>query len=333
MDGIDYCRLSSHQALVIVTALSINLRGNFMQRRQFSGALGGFMVAAGVSAYTQKSWGADARSANASPAAMTRRLAAIEQASGGRLGVCILDTGSGAKYGYRAAERFPLCSTFKLLAAALVLHRVDTGQEQLARRIPIAAGDILPHSPTTQLHIGPQGLPMAALCEASIIVSDNAAANMMLASFGGPAGLTAYLRGLGDGVTRLDRMEPELNEATPGDPRDTTTPGAMLETVRKLTLGPALSDASRKLIVQWLQGNTTGDRRLRALLPPGWRVGDKTGSGARGSTNDVGLLWPPGGRAPLLVAAYLTETKQAAAQRDATLAKVGQLAASLVAAG
>jgi beta-lactamase class A len=327
MDNLDYCRLLDRQALVIVTALFNNFRGKHMQRRRFSGALGGLALAGGLFSYTQKSLGAGG---TLDPASVTRRLAAIEKASGGRLGVSILDTGSGAKYGYRAGERFPMCSTFKLLAAALVLHRVDTGQEQLDRRIPIAAGDILPHSPTTQQHIGPQGLPMAALCEASIIVSDNAAANQMLASFGGPAGLTAYLRSLGDKMTRLDRTEPELNESTPGDVRDTTTPDAMLATVRKLTLGSALSDASRQLLVQWLQANTTGDRRLRALLPPGWRVGDKTGSGARGSTNDVGLIWPPGGRAPLLVAAYLTDTQRPATERDAALAQVGQLAASLV---
>jgi len=301
-----------------------------MQRRQFSGALGGLMVAGSLFSYTQKSLGATNPIGTPTTATITQRLAAIEKASGGRLGVSILDTDSGAKYGYRAGERFPMCSTFKLLAAALVLHRVDAGQEQLERRIPIAASDILPHSPTTQQHIGPQGLPMAALCEASVIVSDNAAANLMLASFGGPAGLTAYLRSLDDKVTRLDRTEPLLNESTPGDPRDTTTPDAMLATVHKLTLGSALSDASRQQLVQWLQANTTGDRRLRALLPPGWRVGDKTGTGANGSTNDVGLLWPPGGRAPLIVSAYLTGTKQPAAQRDAALAEVGKLAASLV---
>ncbi|WP_411879029.1 class A beta-lactamase [Polaromonas sp. YR568] len=301
-----------------------------MQRRQFSGALSGLALATALSSYTQKSLATSNTPTNSSPSAVTRRLAAIEKASGGRLGVSILDTGSGAAYGHRAGERFPMCSTFKLLAAALVLHRVDTSQEQLERRVPIAAGDILPHSPATQQHIGPQGLPMSALCEAAITLSDNAAANLMLASFGGPAGLTAYLRSLGDKVTRLDRNEPELNEATPGDPRDTTTPEAMLATMQKITLGSALSDASRKLIVQWLQGNQTGDQRLRALLPAGWRVGDKTGTGARGTTNDIGLLWPHGGRAPLLVAAYLTGTRQPAAQRDATLAKVGQLAASLV---
>jgi beta-lactamase class A len=326
---LDYCRLPDQQVLDIVTTLFNNFRGKSMQRRQFSGALGGLIAAGAMFSYTQKSLGAPNPPENTTPAAITRRLAAIERSSGGRLGVCILDTGSGAKYSYRAGERFPMCSTFKLPAAALVLHRVDTGQEHLERSVPIAAGDILPHSPTTQLHIGPQGLPMAALCEASIIVSDNAAANLMLASFGGPAGLTAYLRSLGDTMTRLDRTEPELNESLPGDPRDTTTPNAMLETMHKITLGSALSDASRKLIVQWLQANTTGDRRLRALLPPGWRVGDKTGSGANGSTNDVGLIWPPSGRAPLLVTAYLTGTKQPETQRDAALAQVGQLAASL----
>jgi beta-lactamase class A len=332
MDPLDYCRLFNRQPVVIVAALFINFRGKYMQRRQFSGALGALALGTGLSAYAQKSLGTSNTSAKTTPAAISRRLAAIEGDSGGRLGVSLLDTGSGATYGYRAGERFPMCSTFKLLAAALVLHRVDAGQEQLQRRIPIAAGDILPHSPTTLRHVGAQGLPISALCEAAITLSDNAAANLVLASFGGPAGLTAYLRSLGDKVTRLDRLEPELNEATPGDVRDTTTPEAMLATVHKITLGSALSEASRKQIVQWLLDNKTGDHRLRALLPPGWRVGDKTGTGARGSTNDVGLIWPPG-RAPLLVAAYLTTTKQPAAQRDATLAKVGQLAASLVSAG
>jgi beta-lactamase class A len=326
MDNLDYCRLSNPQAIAIVVVLFNIFRGKSMQRRLFSGALSGWVIAGSLFSYTQKSLGAGNPS---DPASVSRRLAAIEKTSGGRLGVCILDTATGAKYGHRADERFPMCSTFKLLAAALVLHRVDAGQEQLERRIPIAASDILPHSPTTQQHIGPKGLPMAALCEASIIISDNAAANLMLASFGGPAGLTAYLRSLGDTVTRLDRNEPDLNESAPGDVRDTTTPEAMLATMQKLTLGSALSDASRKLIVQWLLANTTGDRRLRALLPPGWRVGDKTGTGAHGSTNDIGLIWPPG-RAPLLVTAYLTATQQPAAQREAALAQVGQLAASLV---
>jgi len=298
-----------------------------MQRRQFSGALGGLVVAGGLLSYTQKSLGAGGRPDTPS---LTRRLAAIEKASGGRLGVSILDTGSGAKYGYRAGERFPMCSTFKLLAAALVLHRVDAGQEQLDRKVIVKASDIISHSPTTGQYVGSQGITIAQLCEATVTLSDNAAGNLLLESFGGPQGLTAYTRTLGDKVTRLDRNETSLNEAMPGDKRDTTTPDAMVSNIQKIALGSALSEASRKQMTQWLLDNKTGDNRLRALLPTGWRVGDKTGTGGHGSTNDVGILWPPG-RASIVVAAYLTGTSRPIAQREATLAKVGELAVTLVA--
>ena len=161
-------------------------------------------------------------------------------------------------------------------------------------------------------------------------LSDNTAGNLLLASMGGPAGLTAFLRSLGDAVTRLDRIEPGLNEAIPGDPRDTTTPAAMLANLQALALGSALSAGSREQLVGWLLGNRTGDTRLRAGLPDGWRSGDKTGSGERGTTNDVGILWPPG-RAPVLVAAYLTGTPAAAEQRNATIAAVGQAVATATA--
>jgi len=293
-----------------------------MQRRQFTGVLGAMMTGMGFSAYAQKSLG--------STHAVTARLKALERESGGRLGVSILDTGNGARWGYRAGEHFPMCSTFKLLAAALVLHRVDKDQEQLARKVIVKASDIITHSPTTSQYVGAQGITIAQLCEATVTLSDNAAGNLLLESFGGPQGFTAYTRSLGDTMTRLDRNEPTLNEATPGDKRDTTTPDAMVSNIQKIALGTALSEASRKQMTQWLLDNKTGDTRLRALLPPGWRVGDKTGTGGRGSTNDVGILWPPG-RAPLVVAAYLTETSRPAAQREATLAKVGELAAALIA--
>lgn len=292
-----------------------------MQRRQFTGALGAIMAATGFSAYAQKSLGTSN--------AVTARLKALERESGGRLGVSVLDTGSGARWGYRAGERFPMCSTFKLLAAALVLHRVDKGQEQLDRKVIVKQTDIITHSPTTSQYVGTQGITIAQLCEATVTLSDNAAGNLLLESFGGPQGLTAYTRSLGDKMTRLDRNETSLNEATPGDKRDTTTPDAMASNIQKIVLGTALSEASRKQMTQWLLDNKTGDTRLRALLPPGWRVGDKTGTGGHGSTNDVGIFWPPG-RAPIVVAAYLTETTRPAAQRDEALAKVGELAASLV---
>ncbi|MEO7887302.1 MAG: class A beta-lactamase [Polaromonas sp.] len=298
-----------------------------MQRRQFTGTLGSFLVASGFSANAQNLLGtADAPKA-ADARSVSAQLKALEQESGGRLGVAILNTGNGAHYGYRTAERFPMCSTFKLLAAALVLHRVDKGQEQLDRQLPIPRAALVPHSPTTGPKAG-SSLSMAELCEATITLSDNTAANLMLTSFGGPKGLTGYMRSLGDRMTRLDRTEPALNEARPGDPRDTTTPAAMMDSVQKIVLGSALSDASRQQMRQWLLASKTSDRRLRALMPPGCLVGDKTGTGARGTTNDIGVLWPKG-CAPLVVIVYLTQTPKPLEQLEAVVAKVGQLAVSL----
>lgn len=253
----------------------------------------------------------------------------IEIDSGGRLGVAVLDTHSGLALAHRGMERFPMCSTFKFLAAALVLDRVDRGQEQLSRRVAVQARDIVEYSPVTQPRVGGRPMSMAELCDAAVTLSDNTAANLLLQSFGGPEALTAYARTLGDQFTRLDRVEPELNQATPGDPRDTTTPQAMLRTLQKVVLGDALSPASREQMTQWLLDNKTGGRKLRAQLPAGSRVGDKTGSGAYGSNNDVGVLWPPG-RAPVLVTSYLTQTAADQVVRDRALAEVGRLVASLV---
>ena len=251
----------------------------------------------------------------------------IEVESAGRLGVAVLDTLSGERTGRRVDERFPMCSTFKLLATAAILARVDAQRERLDRRINFAASEVVVNSPVTKDRHGGTGMSLAELCEAAMTVSDNTAGNLLLASLGGPAGLTAYARSLGDTVTRLDRIEPELNEAVPGDPRDTTTPGAMLANLRTLALGNALSAKSRDQLVQWLVGNKTGDTRLRAGFPAGWRVGDKTGAGEHGTTNDVGLIWPPD-RAPVIVAVYLTGTSATGERRNATLAAVGRAVTS-----
>ena len=258
------------------------------------------------------------------------KLNRIEADSGGRLGVCILDTATGHRVVHRADERFPMCSTFKLLAAAMVLQRVDGGQERLDRPIAIERAAILPHSPVTEPNVGAT-MTMGALCEATLTQSDNAAANLMLASFGGPAALTAYLRSLDDKRTRLDRNEPSLNQAIAGDPRDTTTPAAMLKSMQALLFGNALQPASRAQLTDWLVANKTGDQKIRAGLPTGWRVGDKTGGGAFGTNNDVAIVWPPG-RPPLLVAAYLTQTAASLEARNATLAAVGALLPELIGA-
>ena len=252
---------------------------------------------------------------------------ALERRHGGRLGVAVLDTGSGRRMAHRADERFAMASTFKFLAAAFVLARCDKGEERLQRRIAFAQQDLVTYSPITEKHVGAGGMTVAELCEAAVTLSDNTAANLLLASFGGPAGLTAYVRSLGDDTTRLDRIETAVNEATPGDPRDTTTPAAMLGTMQKLLVGEAVSRASREQLIAWLVANKTGDQRLRAGVPRGWRVGDKTGTGGHGATNDIGILWPPG-RAPILVAAYFAEAQASDAERSAVLAEVGRIAAA-----
>lgn len=288
-----------------------------MQRRTF--LLAGSAAAVGVSALAATDPALKPFRAKVAQAKLNR----IEADSGGRLGVCILDTATGRRLVHRAGERFPMCSTFKLLAAAMVLQRVDQGQERLDRPIAIERAVILPHSPVTEPNVGGT-MTMGALCEATLTQSDNAAANLMLASFGGPAALTAYLHALGDPVTRLDRNEPSLNEAIAGDPRDTTTPAAMLGLVRKLLLGDALKPGSRAQLRDWLIANKTGGQKIRAGLPAGWQVGDKTGGGAFGTNNDVAIVWPPG-RRPLLVTAYLTQTQAPLAQRDAALAAVAAL--------
>ncbi len=262
-------------------------------------------------------------------AAIDATLAKIESDSGGRLGVAVLDAGSGALAGHRINERFPMCSTFKALAAAAILTRVDAGKEQLSRRIRVEQKDILSYAPVTKQHVG-QEMSVAELCDAAVTLSDNTAANLLLASMGGPSAVTNLARSLGDEITRLDRIETELNEGTPGDPRDTTTPGAMAKNLKALTLGAALSATSRDQLIAWLVGCRTGDAKIRAGLPKGWRVGDKTGSGGHGSSNDVAVAWPEV-RPPVIVASYLTETTGTDDQRNAAHAAVGRAVAAALA--
>ncbi|UDL87618.1 class A beta-lactamase [Mesorhizobium sp. PAMC28654] len=253
---------------------------------------------------------------------LTPKIGRIEAGSGGRLGVTCRISGTGEQFGYRENELFPMCSTFKMLAASLVLHRVDGGIEQLDRRVKVPKTAVVANSPVTKNHAGSE-MTMAEICEAAVTVSDNGAGNLMLDSFGGPAQLTAYLRSLGDKVTRLDRIEPELNESLPGDERDTTSPAAMAETVERLALGDSLSQKSRAQLAAWLVANKTGDQRIRAGLPKGWTCGDKTGTGERGSTNDAAVIWPAFGN-PILMTVYLTGSKQSLTERNAIIASVSR---------
>jgi beta-lactamase class A len=287
-------------------------------RRQFQRGLGTTLVAAALSV-TPK-----AMRASIVDQRLIDEIRRLESESGGRLGVCVLETATGARHIHRGDERFPMCSTFKALAAAAILARVDAGKEQLARRITFDASALVTYSPVTEKRAGGDGMTLAEICDAAVTLSDNTAANLLLASIGGPPGLTAFARGLGDEVTRLDRNEPSLNEALPDDPRDTTTPNAMASTLRTLILGTtALSAASREQLTAWLLANKTGDTRLRAGLAKDWRVGDKTGSGARGTANDVAVIWPPN-KSPIVITAYLTGATVSTAQQNATLASVAR---------
>ena len=261
--------------------------------------------------------------------AWNESLASIERTAQGRLGVAMLDTGSGLALGWRRDERFAMASTFKLVLAGWMLSLVDQGKERLDARVHYTAADVVAYSPVSGARAGDGGgLTVGELCAATVSLSDNTAANVLLARHGGPAGFTAFVRSLGDPITRLDRTEPTLNEAAVGDPRDTTTPLAMLQTLQKLVLGNALSPTSRAWLQRWLVETSTGDKRLRAGVP-GWKVGDKTGTaGDSGTANDIGVLWPQGGGAPVLVTCYLTRSMASPEQRDAAIAQVARAVAA-----
>lgn len=279
---------------------------------------------AGLAGLVVMGWAGRARAVSALHEKFVDELKRLENESGGgRLGVTLLDTSTGQRVGQRMDERFPMCSTFKVLASGAVLQGVDAGKENLSRRIYFSETDLAAHSPETQKHVGPHGMTVAELCKAAITLGDNTAGNLLLASIGGPQGLTAFVRGLGDDMTRLDRAETALNEALPDDPRDTTTPNAMASDLRALVLDGMLSAESRAQLAGWLAANTTGGKRLRAGLPAAWRVGDKTGSGERGTANDVAVIWPPD-RAPFIVTAYLTGATASADRQNAVIAAVGR---------
>ncbi len=262
---------------------------------------------------------------SAAPNRKLRSLAQIEATAGGRLGVFAINTGTDHKLERRADERFAMCSTFKWLLAAAILSRADRAELSLDDRVSYSRADLLEYAPVTRRYMAEGSMSVASLAEATVTVSDNTAANLLLPRVGGPSGLTEFARSLGDSVTRLDRNEPALNSNDPADPRDTTSPRAMVTLMQRLLCGDALSSSSRDRLLGWLRACETGRDRLRAGLPQNWLVGDKTGTGQRGAVNDVAIAVPPGG-APILIAVYLSEGNPALAA--ATHTEVGRLVAS-----
>ncbi|OIK28476.1 class A beta-lactamase [Streptomyces malaysiense] len=275
---------------------------------------------------------ASAGRAAAAPAAPhSGELADLERRYGARLGVHARNVRTGQVLAHRAGERFAMCSVFKAFAAAAVL-RDEARCAPMDKVIHYPPHDLLPNSPRTEEN-QPTGMAMAEVCAAAIQYSDNAAGNLLLRQLDGPAGLTRFFRSLGDGVSRLDRWEPELNTAVPGDPRDTTTPGAVAASIERLALGRALAAPDRERFVAWLKGNTTSGTRFRAGLPVGWTVADKTGTGDYASANDVGVAWTTR-RTPVVLAVLSTkEDDKDAPVDEALIAEAARIAARTVAPG
>ena len=231
------------------------------------------------------SWATEA-SKGASP---ETKLAALEKSAAGRLGVAALDTANGATLMHRADERFAFCSTCKVMIVSAILTRSAKEPGFLQQRVRYTKADLVAYSPVTGRHVA-EGMTIGELCAAGIDYSDNTSANLLMRIVGGPSAVTAFARSIGDDTFRLDRWETELNTAIPGDPRDTTTPAAMLASVQGLALGDALGAPQRDQLQAWMRANTTGGERIRAGVPAGWDVIDKTGTGDYGATNDVAVV-------------------------------------------
>ncbi len=258
-----------------------------------------------------------------------QRVASLEKKIGGRVGVYLRDITGRVLVAHRADERFPMCSTFKFLLAAAALRRVDQGQMSLDQVLNFGEADLLSYAPVAKANVAKGGLPLGELCAAIVTVSDNTAANVILRTIGGPQAVTAFARSIGDQDTRLDRNEPELNSAIPGDPRDTTTPQAIGEDMPRLLSGNALGAASQQMLENWMVASKTGLKRVRAGLPNSWVVGDKTGSGANGSANVVAIIRPEN-RATLFASVYLTGSSAPAEELDAVHMEVGRIIADIV---
>ncbi|GAA1494030.1 class A beta-lactamase [Curtobacterium herbarum] len=254
--------------------------------------------------------------ASTTSAATARALDALETRDDARLGLVAIDTGSGATVTHRAGERFAFASAAKVFIAATVLD--DAGADDLDAVVPIEQHDVLSYAPVTSQHVG-SGMTVRALLDAMLRSSDNTAANLLVARVGGPAVVQQWLRGIGDQVTQVVRVEPDLNEATPGDERDTTTPAQFAADLRTVLLGDALRPEDRKLLVDTMAGTTTGDATIRAGVPDGWTVADKTGTGSYGVRNDVGIVTPPGGT-PIVLVVMTSRSRADADPVDALVA-------------
>jgi beta-lactamase class A len=240
--------------------------------------------------------------------------------------------------GHRRNERFAMCSTFKWALAAAQLHMAQNGGPQLDEHVRFSEADLLSYAPVAREHLARGWMTIEEACAASVVMSDNTAANLLLEIQGGPAGVTRFLRQSGDPITQLDRNEPALNENRAGDIRDTTMPHAMVRTLKRVLLEDRmLTAANREKVIEWMVASPTGRERLRAGFPAGWRVGDKTGTSSaagpgsgsvqgRNATNDIAIAWPPG-REPIIVASYFSDSTATSDARNAAHAEIARIVA------
>ena len=253
--------------------------------------------------------------------------AELEEKIGGRLGLFALDTESGKRLEHRADERFPMCSTFKWALAAATLERVDKSELALTDRVQFTRDALLDYAPVAARNLHRGFLSIQELASAAVTVSDNTATNLLLSRLGGPGAVTSFARSHGDNITRLDRNEPSLNTNQPDDPRDTTSPRAMVGLMQSVLCGTALKSNSKRRLLRWLLDCETGDRRLRAGLPKHWSVGDKTGTGPGRTVKDVAIAIPPK-RRPILIALYLRGSTAETDTLEAAHAAVAEWVAS-----
>ena len=252
------------------------------------------------------------------------RFAELESRTKSRVGVAAIDLSTNRRVDYRSDERFIMCSTFKVLAAAAVLKRVDENKEKLDRFVTYGEAQLLSYAPVTRAHVKEGGMTLDALCAATVEQSDNTAANLLLEAIGGPNKVTELARSLGDKFTRLDHTEPELNVARPGQDDDTTTPAAMCATLQRLITSDFLSVASRTKLEGWMQQSQTGLKMIRAGIPADWKAGDKTGRSGDGATNDIAVVRPPSG-GPVFIAIYTVAPGESSEGRDNLVAEVAKL--------
>ncbi|WP_413789313.1 class A beta-lactamase [Paenibacillus tyrfis] len=245
----------------------------------------------------------------------------LENKFGARLGVYAIDTGTSRTIAYRPEERFAFASTYKALAAGAVLQQSSIAN--LDKVITYTKEDLVTYSPITEKHVE-TGMTLRDICDATIRYSDNTAGNLLLKELGGPKGFETALKKIGDNVTTSARFETDLNQAVPGDTRDTSTPKALATTLQAFTVGDVLPTDKRKLLTDWLRGNTTGAKLIRAGVPEGWQVGDKTGAGSYGTRNDIAIVWPPN-RAPIIIAILSSRDKQDSAYNDDLIAQAAKI--------